>query len=91
MAEEKLKDLKSLDSGASFTTFVPKDLRMTVLAVPCSPIRSTALFCLCIVSTKKFILTLSTFGTRIEEYSGQWSVGYSYLSTRSSQCCQLPG
>lgn len=48
---------------------------MTVLAVPCSPINKTALFCLDIVSIKNSVRTLSTLGTKIVPYSGVQSVG----------------
>ena len=41
----------------------------------CSPMSSTALDCLEIVWIKNVVLTLSTLGTRMEEYSGVLSVG----------------
>ena len=39
------------------------------------PIIQHTLCCLAIVSIRKLVLTLSTFGTRIEEYSGLESDG----------------
>lgn len=50
-------------------------LIMTVLAVPCSPISSTAFRCFTTLCIRKSVLTLSTLGTRMEEYSGMWSLG----------------
>ena len=58
---------------------------MTVLAEPCSPISRTALPCFAIVSMRKSVRTLSTFGTRILKYSGIESFGYTYSGT----CIQL--
>ena len=44
-------------------------------SLTCSPINKTALPCLEIVSIKKVVLTLSTLGTRMDEYSGVESDG----------------
>ena len=71
-AEEKLKDLKRCFSGLYLEAY---PLTITVLAVPCSPITSTALSCLAMVSMRKVVQTLSTLGTNMEAYSGTLSGG----------------
>ena len=46
--------------------------------------------CLAIVFVRKSVQTLSTLGTRIEEYSGLLSEGYMYSSTRFRICTHSP-
>jgi len=77
-ALEKLKTLKMWLSRLYLERY---PWMMTVLAEPCSPINRTALLCFAIVSMRKSVLTLSTFGTRILRYSGIESLGYAYSGT----------
>lgn len=53
---------------------VKRDLFLTWFVIIQETIRLT-LCCFAMVSIKKFVLTLSTFGTKIDEYSGILSVG----------------
>jgi len=59
---------------------------MTVLAVPGSPINSTAFSCLDRMLIRYAIRTLSILGTRIDANSIFSSLGYSHGSTRVDQC-----
>jgi hypothetical protein len=58
---------------------------MTVLAVPGSPINSTAFSCLDRMLIRYVIRTLSILGTRIDAKSIRSSLGYSQGSTRVDQ------
>lgn len=80
--EKKRKNLKKKNAGYFLNTILKNILRLSLIKPMVQILKNMKIYnkdytlsCFKITSIKKFVRTLSTFGTKIEENAGTVSIG----------------